>query len=93
MKRKNPASFLLSVWALVLRKLRVAVFRREGALVGVKHILGFGDVGHLVGEVVRGRVPGLSDFVPEPRASPAWERGAARSVESKFHLKTSIRRQ
>lgn len=77
MKRKNTTSVLLSVWALVLRKLGVAVFRREGALVGVKHVLGFGDVRHFVGEVVRGGVPRLSDFVPEPRASPAWERGGA----------------
>lgn len=73
MKASNT-NFLLSVRALVLGNLGIAVFRGEGALVGVKHILGFGNVGHFVGEVIRGRVPWLSDFVPEPRTSPGWKK-------------------
>ena len=81
------------VWTLVLRNLGIAVFRGEGALVGVKHVLCFGDVRHFVGEVIRRGVPWLSDFVPEPGTSPGWAKGGARSAETKFLLKVFIRHQ
>lgn len=73
------------MWALVLRNLGIAVFRGEGALVGVEHILGFGDVCHFVGQVVCRGVPWLSDFMPEPRASPGWgkvEREALKAIST-----------
>lgn len=87
-QNENNSSFLLAVRAPVLRNLRVAVFRGQGALVRVKHILGFGDVRHLVGEVVRRRVPWLSDLVPEPRAPPGWGEGGMWRVASKLHWRT-----
>ena len=73
-KKERNTSFLLSVWASVLRNLRIAVFRGQGALVGVKHIFSFSDVCHFVHKVVCGRVSWLSDFVPESRTSPGGER-------------------
>lgn len=85
---KKRTCFLLSVRASVLRNLGFAVFWGQGALVRVKHIFSFGNVGHLVCKVIGRRVPRLSDFVPEPRTSPVWGKGRVWSVESKFHLKT-----
>lgn len=48
-QNENKPSFLLSLWASVLRNLGIAVFRGQGALVCVEHIFGFSDVCHLVG--------------------------------------------
>lgn len=85
---KKRTCCLLSVRASVLRNLGFTVFWGQGALVRVKYIFGFGNVGHLVRKVICRRVPRLSDFVPEPRTSPVWGKGWVWSVESKFHLKT-----
>lgn len=82
---RGEPSFLLLVWALVLRTLGVAVLRGERALVGVEHVLGLGDVGHLVGEVIRRGVPRLSDFVPEPRTSPGRGEGGVGHVAGNCH--------
>lgn len=68
------------MWAVVLGDFRVAVFGGQGSLVGIEHILGFCDVGHLIGQVVRGGMAGLADFMPEPRTSPAKGRGAVQEV-------------
>lgn len=70
------------MWAVVLGYFGITVFGGQGSLVGIEHIFGFRDVGHLIGKVVRGRMARLSDFVPEPRASPAKGRSAEPGAES-----------
>lgn len=73
------------MWAVVLGNFRIAVFWGQRSLVSIEHIFGFRDVGHLIGKVVCRGVAGLSDFVPEPRTSPAKGRGAVPSAESSSH--------
>lgn len=70
------------MWAVVLGYFGITVFGGQGSLVGIEHIFGFRDVGHLIGKVVRGRMARLSDFVPEPRASPAKGRSTEPGAES-----------
>ena len=74
------------MWASVLRNLGIAVFRGHGALVGVKHIFGFCDVCHFIRKVVGRGVPGLSDFVPEPRTAPGGEKVQCQRLKSTFYL-------
>lgn len=73
------------MWAVVLGNFGITVFGGQGSLVGVEDIFGFRDVGHLIGEVVRRGMAGLSDFVPEPRTSPAEGRSVVQRAESNSH--------
>lgn len=67
---------------MVLGYFGITVFGGQGSLVGIEHIFGFRDVGHLIGKVVRRRMARLSDFVPEPRASPAKGRRQSQELRA-----------